>query len=318
LLDDVRKDVGAAARAAGPFKDSDTGLAKKLYGLLSDDQALAAEANGAGDAYQAAKQVVQVRKSLEDDMAALFGKQLDKTMTPILTGSIKDLGKGDTTKFVKMLQAVPPEMRQEVVSTGLSSFFQRTARGGEMDFAGYSKWFDGLERNQQAKAALFSNLPKESVQQLTDLAKVAKGVAMAKGEFIATGKAINSKVLEAADGLMSKIFDTASQFGVRGLVAEGVGTASGAPGMASAVLSATMKNKPPVMQAADKLITSPEFIQAVRSAGTQQSAEAVRRLSRSKRFTQYMKTINNIESIPARERWISSAMQPARTTQEKR
>jgi hypothetical protein len=39
LLDDVRRDVGAAARQRGPFSDADTGLAKKYYGLLSQDQA---------------------------------------------------------------------------------------------------------------------------------------------------------------------------------------------------------------------------------------------------------------------------------------
>jgi hypothetical protein len=309
LLDAMRKEVGSATRGQGVFKDADTGLAKKLYTLLSDDQALAAEAHGAGGVYKAAREAVSARKSLEDDMVALFGKQLDRTMTPMITGAVKDLGKGDAAKFARMMAAVPDGMRQEVAASSLSSFFQRAARGGEMDFAGYSRWFDGLERNQQAKAALFGNLPKESVQQLTDLARVAKGVSMAKGEFIATGKALNPQVLAAADGIMAKVFETVSQHGLRGLFAETLGTASGAPGLASAVLSASMKNKPSVLQAADKLITSPEFLQAARAAGSKNEAEAIRRLTRTEKFSRFMKQVNGPRDASEREQWVRAAIQ---------
>jgi hypothetical protein len=317
LLDDVRKDVGAAARAAGPFKDADTGLAKKLYGLLSNDQEAAATALGAGEQYAQARAAVGVRKALEDDMASLFGKQLDRTMTPILSGAVKDLGKGDTSKFVKMIQAVPADMRKDVTASGLSSFFQRTARGGEMDFAGYSKWFDGLERNKQAKAALFSNLPEGAAQQLTDLAKVARGVAMAKGEFIATGKALNPKVLEAADGMMQRIFEEVARRGVTGLAAEAVGSASGAPGLASALISATTKNKPSIMQAADKLIISPEFMAAAKAAGTPAQRQAVSKLSNSQRLVKFLKAAGKPIDRSSREKWVSSAMQAQRTTKNK-
>jgi hypothetical protein len=311
LLDDVRKDVGAAARAAGPFKDADTGLAKKLYGLLSDDQALAAEAHGAADTYNAARQVVGVRKALEDDMAALFGKQLDKTMVPLMNGAVKDLGKGDAAKFAKMIASVPPEMRNEVATSGLSSFFQKTARGGEMDFAGYAKFMDGLERNSQAKNALFANLPEGAAQQLTDLAKVARGVAMAKGEFLSTGKALNTKVLESADGFMNKVYEAVAQRGVTGLIAEGVTTASGFPGLATAVKSATMKGKTDVLKAADRLIASPEFINAARAAGTKAQDAAVNKMARSQRFMQFMQKINGPSKPSEREAWARAAFQSA-------
>lgn len=317
LLDDVRRDVGAASRATGPFKDADTGLAKKLYGLLSEDQNAAATALGAGEKYAQAQAAVAVRKSLEDDMAALFGKQLDRTMTPILSGAVKDLGKGDTAKFIKMIQAVPADMRKDVTASGLSSFFQRTARGGEMDFAGYSKWFDGLERNKQAKAALFSNLPEGAAQQLTDLAKVARGVSMAKGEFIATGKALNPKVLEAADSMMQRVFEEVSRRGVTGLAAEAVGSASGAPGLASALMSATMKNKPSIMQAADKLIVSPEFMAAAKAAGTPAQRKAVSNLSNSQRLIKFLKAVNQPIDRSSRERWVSASLQAQRTTKKK-
>ena len=40
LIDDVRRDIGAAARQQGAFKDADTGLAKRLYALIDDDYAI--------------------------------------------------------------------------------------------------------------------------------------------------------------------------------------------------------------------------------------------------------------------------------------
>ncbi len=313
LLDDVRKDLGAAARMSGPFKDADTGLAKKLYGLLSDDQAAAIGQSGASEIYTAARQSVAVRKSLEDDMVAIFGKQLDRSMAPLVSGSIKKLGQGDTAAFAKLIAAVPKDMRQQVTASGLSSFFQRTARGGEMDFAGYAKWFDALQTNKQAMAALMGNLPPGSAKQLADLARVSRGISMAKGEFITTGKAINPKVLEAADTMTRRIYEEVARRGVAGIVAEGVGTASGAPGLASALMSATMKNKPSIVQAADKLITSPEFVASVRAQGTPAAASAVTRLSVSKPFTTFYRAVGAPREMSNRERWILNAMQTQNT-----
>lgn len=309
LLDDVRKDLGAAARAAGPFKDADTGLAKKLYGLLSDDQAAVVERLGVKETYDAARQSVAVRKGIEDDMASIFGKQLDRSMVPLLSGAVKKLGAGDTASFVKLIGAVPQEMRQQVTASGLSSFFQRTTRGGEMDFAGYARWFEGLQRNQQAHAALMSNLPRGAAQQLSDLARVARGVAMSKGEFLATGKAINPKVLEAADSLMGRVYDEVRRRGVSGLAAEAIGTTAGAPGLASALASATMANKPSIVQAADRLIASPEFIAAARAAGTKQQAQAARALAYSKPFTRFVRAIGQPRELSNRERWVMQALQ---------
>lgn len=309
LLDDVRKDVGAAARAAGPFKDADTGLAKKLYGLLTDDQIAAVEAAGMGDTYRLASAAVRTRKGLEDDMTALFGKQLDRTMTPLLSQSIKKLGTGDTAAFLKMIDAVPRSMREQVTASGLSSFFQRTTRGAEMDFAGFARWYEGLQRNQQAHAALMANLPRGSAQQLADLARVSRGIAMSKGEFIATGKAINPKVLEAADSLMGRVYDEVRRRGVSGLAAEAIGTTAGAPGLASALASATMTGKPSIMQAADRLIASPEFIAAARAAGTKQQAAAARALAYSKPFTRFVRAIGQPRELSNRERWVMQAMQ---------
>lgn len=310
FLDRTRKEIGQALqKASGPFKDSETGLLKKLYGTLSNDQERVAQAQGAYYRFQAAKYATTLQKGVEDDLKALFGREVDKSMTPLLTGAVKRLAQGDESAFVGMISTVPKDLRQQVTASGLASFFQRTTRGGEMDFAGYARWYEGLQRNHKAYSALMGNLPKQTAQQLADLARVSRGVAMAKGEFISTGKAINPRVLEAADTLMGRIYDEVKRRGVSGLAAEAIGTSAGAPGLASALASATMSSKPSIVQAADRLIASPEFIAAARSAGTPQQAAAARALAFSKPFTRFVRAIGQPRELSNRERWILQAMQ---------
>lgn len=311
LLDDVRRDLGGAAKRTGPFKDADSGLAKKLYGLLAEDQLKAVERLGYGDTYKAASQAVALRKSVEDDMRGIFGKQLDKSLAPFLNRAIGNLEKGDPSSFANLIRAIPEDMRQEVTASGLSGFFQRTSKGGEMDFLGFTRWFEGLKRNQQSFTALMSNLPPGAARQLTDLAAVSKGIALAKGEFLATGKAINPKVLEHADSLMGRIFEEVKRRGFSGLAAEAIGSASGAPGLATALQSATMGGKPSAMQAADKLISSPEFLRLVTSQPGKPSESAAKALANSKAFQRFYMALGAPAELRPLERWVLNSMQAA-------
>lgn len=310
-LDDLRRRLNAAkyGKAEEAFTTADDALRDRVLTALRADQEAVATSLGQGETWNLAQATAATYKGIQDDMKALFGKELEKSLAPALSGSVKKLGQGDTSGFARLMRVTPPEMRQEVTASGLASFFQKTARGGEMDFAGYAKWFDGLKRNEQSYAALMSNLPPQTARQLNDLARVSRGVAMAKGEFIATGKAINPKALEAADTLMGKVYDEVRRRGVAGLAAEVAGTASGAPGMASALMSATMRNKPSIVQAADKLIASPEFIAAAKQAGQPGQAAAVRTLAYSKPFTKYVRALGAPREMSNRERWILNAMQ---------
>ncbi len=314
LLDDVRRDVGSVAGRAGPFKDADTGLAKKLYALISDDQAAVVSRLGLSDVYDAARAAVSTRKGIEDDLSALFGKALDRSLVSDLNRAVRALGSGDAAQLVGFLKSVPQDLRRQTVASGLSTFFQRTARGGEMDFAGYARWFEGLERNRQAYAAIMSNLEPAQVRQLTDLARVARGVSMSKGEFIATGKAINPKALEQADSLIGRVYDEVKRRGVTGVAAEAVGTSAGMPGFASALQTALNQNRPTIAQAADRLITSPEFIALVRAqardgatAGERQAA--ARRFAYSRPFARFARALGNPRAMSNRERWVLQALQ---------
>lgn len=310
LLDDVRKDVGAAARMAGPFKDADTGLAKKLYSLIGKDQEAVAGAAGMGDTFKAAKQAVAIRKGVEDDLVSLFGKNLDNSIVANLNGGVRVLATGDTSKFIKLIQTIPENMRQETVASGLAAAFGKTAKQGSLNFNSYAKWYEGLLKNKQAYAAVMSNLPPAARKQLSDLYRVSKSIGMATKERITTGRiqAVTEE-LKGGEGLLSRVYDAAK----RNAISMGAGTVAGGmlgPGVGAAIASALSRGaKPSAMKAADALIASPEFQQAVKQAATGETKQAATRLAYSKPFTKFVRAVGNPKDMTNRERWIMQALE---------
>jgi hypothetical protein len=319
LINDIRTQLNAAkyGKAQEAFQGIDDKLRDNLINALRADQGAAAKAAGVGAEFETAQALSRTYKGTQEDMKVIFGKALDKSLSKMLKNSVKALSGGDDAGFIKLIQATPPEMRGEVVATGLQQFFQASARGGEMNFGAYAQWFEKLVTQKKAYTALMANLPKGAPQQLLDLARVSRGVAMSKGEFIATGKAINPKALEAAEGFTNKVFDMVKERGMAGLMAEVIGTTSGAPGMASALTSAVTKNKPTIMQSADALISSPEFMRAV-TATTVQQGQAVKAVASSPTFTKFYKAAGSPKAMSNREQWIVNAMQSANNKKAKK
>lgn len=308
LLDDVRKDVGAAARQAGPFSDADTGLAKQLYARLSNDQQAVADATGQRYTFLAAKYATQLRKGMEDDMASIFGKQLQGSVVPELGGAMKAASKGDASRLVGLLQNVPDNLKQQVVASGMQTVFRNAATRGEINFTGYSKWYQGLMRNKQAYAAVMNNLPQPARKQLSDLYRVSKGISDSMQARIKTG--LRSSVLDemnAPDTLAQRMFDVAKHAG-KGLAADAVG-GHGA-GLAMGLFSALKGGaKPNAVKAIDELLTSPEYLNLARNAGTPAQDNAVKALAVSKAFSKFSAAVGRVPAMSNRERWILAAMQ---------
>lgn len=310
LLDDVRKDLGAAARQAGPFKDADTGLAKKLYGLLSDDQAAVVDRLGMSATYDAARKAVAVRKGIEDDLVSLFGKQIDGSMIGDLSGAVRALPQGDASKFIRLLDAVPPELRQEVTASGLASAFRTASTRGPINFGTFEKWYDGLLRNKQAHAALMSNLPPQARKQISDLYRVSKGISASSRERITTGRiqAVQEQ-FKTADTLAGKLYEAAKRGGVGAAVGT-VATPVLGPGVGAALASALTKGaRPAADKAVDALLASPEFLALVRQANTADQAAAVRAFTYSKPFTRFVRAIGQPRELSNRERWVLQSLQ---------
>lgn len=319
LVDDVRQTIGNAARARGPFSDADTGLAKKLYSLITADQDAAAGVHGMAEVSSAAKAAVRTRKALENDTVALFGKNLGNSLVGNLAGGTKALAAGDTAKFLKVLNAVPKDQRREVVASALNYAFGKSAKSGDMSFHAYARWFEGLQKNKQAYTAVMSNLPASARESLHDLYKVSNGISLSSKERIVTGR-LNAitKELEGADTAMERVYDVVKK--VAGTTAlEGASSAIGLPGagLAAGLMNA-LKTKTPVMQAADKLLASPEFIAMARASATSEGPKAatVKRLAASKRMAKFFKEAGSPPEMRDHEKWLMSLFQSSNQTKK--
>jgi len=321
LIDDVRKDAGAASRQQGPFADADTGLAKKLYDLIDDDQFNLAETVGRGEQYRLAKSLVKMRKGFEDDMVSLFGKQLDQSLVTKLSTATTALSKGDGEKLVNILTAIPKDMRQMVAASALNTAFGKATQNGTLNFNTYANWYKGLLENKQAYAALMNNLPQPARKSLSDLYRVADNVRKASRERITTGRiqAVQQE-LQGADSLLGSVYMVAKRAAI-GLPIEAATTAVGLPGagIASGLTAALSKGvKPQVIKAADELISSPEFQRlAIEGANKTPSQATVRAVARSAAFQRFAEAAKMPREMSWRERWIVQSMQAGRqSTQE--
>lgn len=313
-LDNARKQIGQAIqKGTGPFSDMEQGQLNRLYATLSQDQEAVAREVGDNAFYtfQAAKYATRLQKGFEDDLKALFGKQLDGSLVGDLSGAVNALPKGDASKLIKLLNTIPEDMRQNVVAAGLNTAFGKTARNGLLNFNSYANWYEGLLRNRQSFAAVMSNLPPTARKQLSDLYRVSRGIRNATRERITTGRiqAVQQE-LQGADTLMSNLYGLAKRAAV-GVPAEAATSAIGLPGagIASGIASALTKGKPNALKAADALISSPEFLQAAKAAGNPQQAQATRALAYSKPFTKFVRAVGAPREMSNRERWIVNAMQ---------
>ncbi len=321
LLDDVRKNIGAGLKNQGPFKDADTGLLKALYGRISDDQRAAlGNVPGAVEKFDTARAAVQMRKSMEDDLTSLFGKQLGDSLVGKLGTAVSSLNKGDETKLVNLLKAVPSNLRQQVMASGLSYAFGKATRNGELNFKTYADFWDSLMKNSRAANVVLGNLPAESRQQLADLAKVSRGISNATRETITTGRimAARDSLNGHADGLLRNIYGIARQAAISriGSAVTGGAAAVGGPigaGLAHALMSVVSKGKPDVMKAADELISSPEFQRLTRE-GPNVSPQTIKEIAntpRMRRFYDAAKDMSAPSDPASRARWLQGVVNAA-------
>lgn len=312
LLDDVRRDLTAARiKAQGPFKDADSGLIKRLEGQLKVDQRAVVEQHGATSVFDAAQKAVAVRKGLEDDLVSLFGKNIDGSIVGDLSGSVTKLPSGDVSKFVNLIKSVPQSMRQETVASGLAAAFGKSAKQGEINFNSYAKWYEGLLRNKQAHNALMANLPQAARKKLSDLYRVSKSISLASKERITTGRLQSvAETLKGSDNLLQNIYGLAKR-SASGLAIEAITTPIGLPGsgLAAGIAAALMKGKNNVFKAADSLISSPEFILSVKQAAKGHKKQAAIKLSQSKAFNKFVKSIGKPKEIADKPKWILDALQ---------
>lgn len=251
-MDRLRKNIGAAAfKKEGDFKDADSAILKRLYGSLTDDLNVMAEAQGAAEQVKLGKALVAQRKQLETQMQELIGKDLQKDIVPVVQSGVKGLAKGGLQRYVDTMKQIPdPKVRQELLMTALNDTFSKTLAGTEQftptDFI---KWYDGTLAKPTVRNLLARDMPKGAIKRLDALATISRGMAVAKSDKIKTG-VVNS-LLDDKAGM------------IRRMVGVGIKRVPIANEVASAlgdVLDGTTKRS----ELAGNLLASPEFAHVIR------------------------------------------------------
>lgn len=315
-IDRVRRDIGSAiGQRSGPFKDDDLGQLKRLYEVLSTDQQGFADAFGVGDVLKDAQSLIVQRKRLEEQAIALFGREAQSSIIPKLRQSAGALTQGDVSKLNVMMEAVPAPLRQEVAATLLNDVFSSGARRNAPIGQGFVNAYSALNRNAGAKEALFKHLPPGSEERFDMIGRVATGIYRAKA--LENTSRTARDIISALDsgGWLTRMYGVGKKIAA----AEGVSTVIGMPGAGTAgvIGSVLTKTATPATRAADELLTSPAFKDAVVEAAVGNGA-AQRRLLNSPEYNAWLDAQNpSIKAEIAAMGFIPWLTSPSETREER-
>tara|TARA_R110000868_G_scaffold221524_2_gene473273 strand:- start:1617 stop:4121 length:2505 start_codon:yes stop_codon:yes gene_type:complete len=301
LFDAQRRQVGRILSTPHIFPTEDIGLAKTLYSVLSADAEVTAAAQGAADAFSSARLTTKMIKSVEDDLIALFGKAGAENIDQVgllnnLTKSVVgQTQKGNPDAFARMIEATPKALRNRVAVSAISHAFGKATKNGELNFNTYKNWFDAVLKNSHTSAVLRRTLSDDAFNSLHDLYLVSKSVQRSLDEAVRTGRPIE-KGLDVADSIVGRLY-TVGQKAALGIAVETVSTAIGVPpswgilsGVAAAIGSGA-KIKDGTRAALNGILGSPEFRDLVAKAGTANQQAALRALTRTSFFREYLSSV---------------------------
>lgn len=308
ILDNARQEAGSVADSFGLVGSKESGEAKQLYKMLTEDQEAAVVSIGDEKVlrdWENAKAVTRAKHGLNDDMKSLFGKKMDGSIFNTLSSTVKKLEKTDVDPFINALKSIPVKDRQEYVASGVLQSFGKATKNGDLNFNTFSNWWNGLNKSERAKTALFKNLPPEARQAITDLGQISNSVNKAIQERVYSGKSL-TQILQPAESFFKKAVKLmpriAAAEGAGSMITPGIGT--------TAVLVSAIKDaKKDLTQDFLQVLSSPEFkgavVASIRDAAAQE--RAAKRLARSKMFEKFWKATGRPNDLTARERWILSA-----------
>ena len=331
LIDDTRKEMGRAGSVTGPFKDVRKGVKNHVYGLLEKAQMEIADKRGIGQALLTNQNLVAVRKSLEGDVAAIFGRQINDTisgsMLPRLRDAMTTASTGDVSKLVglaKALEDLPLDRRREIFTSGLGTAFGKSTTDRPLNFFKFTEWMEGLEKHQVAKNLLMHNLDPEMKGFLQDTFQVARDISRSESQRITTGRSqVALAALKGADTLVTKIGELGAWGGpkagaVLGAIAgghsglpygEAIGAGAGAS-IGKMLASRFGGNEGPLNVAAERFLQSPEFRQMIFSAQQAPKPSMIQRMISMPNFQRLM----NVAGVPqsGRRQWFENAMESIR------
>jgi len=143
-----------------------------MYAKLSDLQEGVANqvGAGAGNLWKQAKKLDIKRFDLQENSEFLFGQGNAGAVIPKVESSLKQLAKGDTKNFNKIIGAVPQSQKGRVLSTAIDGLIRKTQVDGKLiDANGFTKWYGELSSSPTNKKVLIDNLPDGAGKSLDNL-----------------------------------------------------------------------------------------------------------------------------------------------------
>lgn len=317
-LDSQRNEIGQAlGKGTGPWVNSSERRLNDIYAKLADDQMGFIESSAGkeiADKQRAAntlfKQMYDGRKQMQE----IFGRDLSKSIAPLITTAITQGGKGSMEAINKLLKNIPEDMRGTVLTSGL---FQTstTAKGG-FSFTNFANTYSNLRKNNLVFKEFAKAVGPEGVNLLNDFHAISRRISDASTNITGTGASTQINMLNA-ESLLSKI--------VKGL--GGAAVAGGATSLLGADLLTTIvpviagAAGPELAQRfagktnADKLhelMKSDKFRDLAVSAATGEGIDRnVNRVAGSKEFRDYAKLVG-IDMKDARN-WLIDGIRKAGT-----
>ena len=288
-LDRIRKNIGEGYQRRGPYKDESAATLDAVYKAISDDQLSVASDLGYGDSLVAANRLTKTRKDLEEKSIALFGKDVQGSAAPKIAAAATALTKGDVSGVTRLLQTAPAHLRQDAAVAILNDVFTSGARTRSDIGGGFATAFNSLSKNRGAMETLLRELPEDARKRFDDIGKVASAVYKAKSQENVSKSARDIILAMDHPSTLAKLYDAGGKI----VAAEGIGTAvTGVPGLgtATAVASMLAKTKTPATQAADAMLASPEFRNAIELAMRGNTSVANQFITRSKAFKKWAAT----------------------------
>lgn len=240
-LDKQRKKIGLAKdKLQGDriYTNMETGALAKLYSLLITDQQIAADANGAGKLYRLGSDLVEQRKTLEEQSIVVLGRDLTKSIMPTVSTALRRTTTGDISAFKKAMLPLDPGQRHIAVLSAMNDVFTGSSRK-EKQFSApqFVDWYRGLKRNQTAFKAVMEHVPEGAQKRLEDLFTVANRIRLAGAERVTTGR-LRTMLddFQAPGGFVDKLYATGKDVGPTALAAEvAAQVATGVPGIGGPV-----------------------------------------------------------------------------------
>lgn len=322
-LNEARDQIGQALeKGTGPWSDSNLRRVKELYGALADDQINFIEdvaGKEVADKQRAANTLFQEMYKNREQMQSVFGRDLSKSLSPLMSRAITTGAKGDIKALNELVSAVPEDMRGTVLTSALfnAAKTRAGARGADetFSFTNFAKIYRDLRANKEVYKQFATAVGPQGDRLLTDLYAISRRMADAESKVLKTGKA-NQALANSleAERLVNRVVKGA---GGR-LAAYTVGGLAGGPAGAAAAggltEAAQFISKGMGKNNADKLhnlLSSQDFRNLIEKIGNGEDTRGpIRKLAQSKAMRDYAKAIGFRGGQTALVQFLSGAVGP--------